>query len=136
MTQITPEEDAAAIRRYLESRVLEFAASGAPVSAIEIGYELGQVGWIYVHADRRKHHRRDGSWTSVLGWAPLLEMNHWVQANPSEVGEFILEIVQEARADGLFSPLTRLGPVQLDIEDFDGAWAWPAFEGLGTVNLA
>ncbi len=136
MTKIRFEEDAAAIRRYLDSRVHEFIALATPISAIEVGYEVSQAGWVYIHADRREQHQRDGEWTSSLDDEPLLEMSHWVEADPEEVGRFLLEIIQTARADGLFSTLKRSGSIQLDIEDFDGSWAWPTFAELGKSNLA
>lgn len=136
MTMINSKDDAIALRRYLESRVREFAASGIPISGIGIGYEVSQSGWVYVNADTRKQHARDGEWTSGLDNDPLLEMSHWVETDPGEAGQFILKIIQSARADGVFSPLKQYGPVQLDIEDFDGSWAWPAYEELGKSNLA
>jgi hypothetical protein len=136
MPQIKPQEDAAAIRRYLDSRVREIAASRDAVSAIEIGYEVSQAGWVYVHADCRAQHERDGEWTLGLNDNNVLELAHWVGADSEEAGQMILKVVQAARADGVFSALGPPGSIQLDIEDFNGGWAWPEFDQLGKTNLA
>jgi hypothetical protein len=133
---IKPKEDADAIRRYLQSRVKEFAAEGGTLSAIEIGYEVSQSGWVFVHADRREQHERDGEWTGGLDDGTMLELSHWVEADPEEAGKLILKIVQAARSDGVFLALGPPGSVQLDIEDFDGEWGWPKYEDLGKTNLA
>lgn len=136
MAKLKPKEDADAIRRYLEARVKEIAAKGGAVSAIQIGYEVSQAGWVFVDADRRKVHERDGEWTAGLNNRNALELAHWVEADPEKAGKLILQVVQAARADGVFSALGPPGSIQLDIEDFDGAWAWPKFEELGKANLA
>ena len=52
------------------------------------------------------------------------------------VGEMILGVLKAAKADGVFSSLTHFGPVQLDIEDFNGGWGWPEYDDLGKTNLA
>ena len=136
MPNIKPKEDAQAIRRYLESRVKEFEAAGKAVSAVEIGYEVSQAGWVFVHADLRKEHERDGEWTRGLDDGELLELAHWAEADSEEAGMLVLNVVQAARKDGVFAKLGPPGSVQLDIEDFDGEWAWPTFEELGKTNLA
>lgn len=135
MPKIKPNEDAVAIRRYLESRVKEIAAAGEGLSAIEIGYEVNQAGWVFVNADRREQHERDGEWTSGLDDSELLELAHWVGVAPEEAGKLVLSVVQAARKDGVFAALGPSGSIQLDIEDFDCEWAWPELEELGKTNL-
>ena len=52
------------------------------------------------------------------------------------IGEMILHVLTTARKNGLFKDLSRFGNVQLDIEDFNGGWAWPEYDELGKSNLA
>src|SRR5438045_194333 len=116
MPKTKPKEDADAIRGYLESRVKSFAAAGEAVSAIEIGYEVSQSGWVFVHADLREQHERDGEWTGALDDGKLLELGHWVGVDSEEAGKLVLKVVLSARSDGVFSALGPPGSIQLDIE--------------------
>ena len=52
------------------------------------------------------------------------------------VGEMILGVRKSAKVDGVFSQLEHFGPVQLDIEDFNGGWGWPEYDDLGKTKLA
>ena len=60
-------EDAKVFRRELESSVKSIAAAKpASLSALEIGYSCDQSGWIFIHADERPTHERDGQWTTSI----------------------------------------------------------------------
>ncbi|MCA9175140.1 MAG: hypothetical protein KDB14_11710 [Planctomycetales bacterium] len=52
------------------------------------------------------------------------------------IGEMILDVLMNAKSDGVFEPLKTFGAVQLDIEDFNGGWGWPEYDDLGKTNLA
>ena len=52
------------------------------------------------------------------------------------IGEMILDVLMNAKSDGVFKTLTAFGTVQLDIEDFNGGWGWPEYDDLGKTNLA
>src|SRR4051812_43846409 len=121
MPTTKPKEDADAIRGYLESRVKSFAAAGEAVSAVEIGYEGSQAGWVFVHADLREQHEGDGGWAGALDDGKLLELRRWGGVDSEEAGKLVLKVVLAAGKDGVFSALGPPGSIQLDIEHFDGA---------------
>jgi hypothetical protein len=133
-----------------------------PVSAIEVGYCFDQSGWIHVNFDVRPAHERDGSWTRFKA-RDLLDRPHWVEAAEAildkkpvtlirpdgkrrdgkltedafstALGRMIKDALLKAKADGTFAPLPKRPGCQLDIEEFNGSWAWPDYEKLGKVNL-
>ena len=51
------------------------------------------------------------------------------------LGEFIKAVVLQANHQGLFRKLPTRDTCQIDIEEFNGNWAWPEYDGLGKVNL-
>jgi hypothetical protein len=131
------------------------------ISAIEIGYEASQSGWIFIHADSRTSHDRDGKWTNEIADDKLIKMTHWDQSSDDAeeititdykgntttfladesdndleiaVGKMILNEMRKAKTDGLFAELSNK-KIQFDIEDFNGCWAWPEYEELGIKNL-
>lgn len=173
MQTVDLREDAKVFRRELEAAVENIVNSKPScLSAIEIGYSCDQSGWIFIHADERPVHERDGEWTSYIEDDQCIQYEHWIEAieasfegeaftvikydgskfevaydedelvEESEdpfvkaVGEMILEVLMAAKVDGVFSRLEQFGPVQLDIEDFNGGWGWPEFDELGKTNLA
>ncbi len=51
-------------------------------------------------------------------------------------GEALLAIALDAIASGLFDPLPLRDECQLDLEEFDGMWAWPSeHEDIGRANI-
>jgi hypothetical protein len=157
-------QDLPTIREYLSSRVKTQANVEKPVSAIEIGFQLCQWGQVLVHFDTREGHKRDGTWTLALD-GPTLKVKHWCKAYEAAgrkgisfvlfdgetqsikagsddekvadlFGTVLLAIARDAIATGTFEPLTVSDKCQLDIEEFDGMWAWPAkYEDCGKTNL-
>jgi hypothetical protein len=157
-------KDLPTLRKHLASRVRTQSKVKQPVSGIAIGFQLNQAGLIVVHFDVRKQHQRDGSWTLAMG-GPTLKVNHWCKAyeaagddgisvtlldgksksikagagdeKVAEVfGSVLLAIARDAIATGTFKPLTLSDKCQLDIEEFDGNWGWPAkYEDCGRTNL-
>lgn len=159
-------EDAVAILAMMASRVALYLAgndSPDPVSAVEVGFNLCQSGWVYVHFDGRPEHQRDGEWTRFDD-GDLLDRPGWLEAcerleheavpvtlmdgSASELpegaddeqiceffGSFLRQLVLNAHAAGAFERLPKRANFQLDLEDFNGVWAWPAFDEMGRVNL-
>lgn len=165
MQTIDLREDAKVFRRELETFVQSIVAvKPASLSALEIGYSCDQSGWIFVHADERPHHERDGQWTTSIDDDRCIDFGHWIEAIESSfegeafavikidatkfvvpqdgddltsaIGEMILDVLLTAKSDGVFKPLKSYGDVQLDIEDFNGGWGWPEYDDLGKTNLA
>jgi hypothetical protein len=175
MPTIDLRQDAVTFRRGLEVRIGEIVSeNGAPVCAVEVGYDCGQGGWVFVHADRRNRHQRDGKWTSDIRDDNVIPMPHWAEAvearfegevvtvqrhdgssfvvpafdedaeeDPDSedpfaaaVGEMLLDVLTSAKADGVLRILGPAGTIQLDIEDFNGTWAWPEYDDLGKTNMA
>ncbi len=176
MRTIDLRQDARDFRRELEAHVKSIVASRpASLSALEIGYSCDQSGWIFIHADERPQHHRDGEWTTKITKDRYIDFGHWIEAIEASfegegftvvkfdgtqfvvpafdedaneldgdaddpftvaVGEMILSVLMNAKSDGVFTPLKSHGDVQLDIEDFNGGWAWPEVDDLGKTNLA
>lgn len=136
-----------------------------PITAVEVGYEFDQRGWLFVYFDTRATHGRDGEWTRFLddkhSRRGFLERPHWhaafmtlepvtvvltdgTEESLGEVtapafaeilGEFVRDVVLRLKDEGIFDPLPKSDGCQLDIEDFNGRWVWPEFYDLGKLNL-
>jgi hypothetical protein len=156
--------DLPALRDHIAERVRTQSQVHKPISAIEVGFQLSQSGLVLLHFDTRKKHTRDGSWTLALG-GPTLALPHW-QAAYEDAGEdgisFVLPtgerhgldagedeetvvgvfgealraITLDALAAGMFASLKLKDDCQLDLEEFDGLWAWPSdYEDVGRTNI-
>ena len=142
------------IRGYISNRTEAQTRVKEPVSAITVGFRLDQACLIAIHFDTREKHERDGTWDVALD-GPTLEMPHWNEAYESAndagvsfvlltgeayeissdvvddeavagvFGEALLTITLDALAAGVFDPLPLRDDCQLDLEEFDGMWAWP-----------
>jgi hypothetical protein len=81
MKTIDLREDAKVFRRELESTVKSIATDKpASLSALEIGYSCDQSGWIFIHADERPQHERDGQWTAKIDEDRCIDFEHWIEA--------------------------------------------------------
>lgn len=160
------EDLRALLVRRVNEYASEIANSPQPssVSAIEIGYYLCQDGWIVVHFDTRPQHTRDGECSNFTK-NELIQRPEWQSAHDAvqqNGGEFILpdgtrlelpaetscealadifgrmikDVLIAAKSDGVFNGLPKREGCQMDVEEFDGMWAWPDYEQLGKVNLA
>jgi len=158
-------KDVKALREHLAQKVEAYARKASkapPVSAVEVGYEFEQAGWVYVGFDARPAHQRDGAWTRFKS-RDLLPRPDWNKAAmaleegkpvtlilpngerhsgklteksfASLLGRTIKGLLLQVKKDGVFAPLPRREGCQIDIEEFNGNWAWPAYEKLGKVNL-
>jgi hypothetical protein len=81
MQTIDLRKDAEVFRSGLETAVKSIVAENlATLSALEIGYSCDQSGWIFIHADQRPKHERDGQWTTQIDEDKCLEFDHWIEA--------------------------------------------------------
>ena len=146
-------KDAADIRTMLERRTAQFLSQppGEAVSGIEVGYSYHQ-GWVVAFFDTRAVHEIDGEWT-VFDERDLLYRPHWEAAAdargrggvafvlpdgrrlaaPADMpehdfagvyGQMIADVLVSAEAQGVFAALPKRQTYQLDVEEFDGCWAW------------
>jgi hypothetical protein len=157
-------DDLPIIRDYINARVLAQSKIDEPVSAIEVGFQLCQAGWVFYHFDTRQHHERDGEWTMAINGVDL-ELPHWQTAYESAgengasfillsgerldvksgagdftvagvFGDALRATTLDAVARGLFKPLKLRDGCQLDMENFDAMWAWPwKYEDVGRSNI-
>ena len=109
MGKIDLRKDAKKFRRELNKTVKSLAKSTEPISALEFGYDCDQGGWIFIHADRRPQHDRDGQWTVDLDDDNTIEMPHWIEAIDAN---FEGEEIQLTKFDG-----TKLVIPGFDSED-------------------
>ena len=156
-------KDIEPIRKHLAARVATQFKTRTPVSGITVGFQLNQAGFVVVHFDVRDKHERDGSWTDAMGGATL-KMPQWRRAYeaaggkgvafvmpdgkaqdlPPDAGDgkvagvfgmVLFAIVRDAISSGVFASLPLRDECQLDMEEFDGMWAWPEFDDLGRTNI-
>ena len=156
--------DLPVIRDYIADRVRTQSKVDKSISAIEVGFQLCQAGLVLFHFDTREKHERDGTWTLALD-GPTLDLPHWQAAYESAsedgasfilltgerrdleagaddatvagvFGEALIAITLDAIAGGMFEPLELRDDCQLDLEEFDGMWAWPfEYEDVGRTNV-
>lgn len=134
-----------------------------PVKLIEIGYEYSQAGWVIAVFDTRPDAEPDGEWTRELdNESTLLQRPHWVEAGEfnleapiaviglqgitttlaagselaQTLGDLLKAVVIKARADGMFTALSKANGCELGIEHFSGEYGWPEYEARGQENLA
>lgn len=123
------------------------------VSGVTVGFHLCQKGWIVVRFDTRPHHSRDGEWTRFTD-ADVVKVPQWkrihdaVQAEggtfllpngktkriPADIacerlaaiyGEMIKGVLVGEKQAGAFDQLPKHRGFRIDVEEFDGMWAWP-----------
>lgn len=58
-----------------------------------------------------------------------------VKAFSTILGRLIKDALLKAKKAKLFDEVPKHEKCQLDIEDFNGSWAWPKYEDLGRNNL-
>jgi len=135
------------------------------VSAVEVAFEFAQRGWIIIHFDTRPQHKRDGHYNEKNlfprpQWFTLVKALDYLsdagkrkpaqlilpdgtEVNTATLSESdysaalgdMLRVVLQAKSDGLFARLTTNDACQIDIEEFNGTWAWPEYDLLGKVNV-
>ena len=156
--------DLPTIRDYIAARVRAQAKVKTPIGAVVVGFQVNQAGLLLIHFDTRDRYDRDGEWTKAFG-RNTLKLPHWQEAyeavaedgasfirlsgKPRAVragaadetvmglfGAALRAIVHDAFARGMFAPLPLRDDCQLDLEEFDGNWAWPGgHDALGRTNI-
>lgn len=106
MPEINLIEDAIKFREALESTVAEFDAE--TLSAIEVGFDCDEEGWIFIHGDRRPVHEADGDWTIEMDDENTLFMEHWVEA-------------RDARYEGESLSLKKMDGSSVELSPIDEA---------------
>lgn len=53
-----------------------------------------------------------------------------------EIGQMLLDVMMAFKIEDRFDSLGPCGTIQLDIEEFNGSWAWPDYDDLGVTNIA
>jgi hypothetical protein len=154
----------AAIQEYIASRVAGFdpetnygPGEGQTISAIDLGYDFVQGGWVALIFDTRDESEPDGSWTTFLdddnllyrSWPELADaifdeqavtvtLLDGTQRNFSGsddldtagelLGQLMHDLLLEARDTGLLGTLPTAEKCYLGVEDFNGAYGWPDYE--------
>lgn len=150
---------------YIAKRVKEHLAlaNPAPVSRIDFGFEFGQSNWVALAFDTRENAEPDGSWSQGIDdivftrpnwpiWHELPEDEtvffidvHGNKVNVMDdpdnlicgiVGEAMKHALLQARAAGVFKPLTKASKCELGVENVEGYFGWPSYEDRGKENLA
>ncbi|MBU6303195.1 MAG: hypothetical protein KGS60_16730 [Verrucomicrobia bacterium] len=114
MPEINLLQDAKTFRAALEQRVAEFQSE--TLSAIEVGYDCDDRGWIYIHADRRAVHEADGDWTIEMDEDDVVPMEHWVTAREAR---YEGEPLSVKRVDGSAVALSALDDDEMEHEEAD-----------------
>ena len=155
-------DDVKPLLDYIATRVQAQMDDPRPVSAIEVGFRLCQVGMFVIHFDTRDIHQADGEWTMALD-GPTIEFPHWQAAceaedgvtfilldgskrelppgcNDVEIGSTIGGVLRSVTLDAVrqqvLAPLNLRDDCELDVEEFEGIWAWPAdASDHGKINL-
>lgn len=153
-----------AVRKYVgKSKAKGTAKKHPPVSRIDLSFSLGDseaTPWVHLHFDTKPGSDPDGSPTHP-DFAKLRRKS-WlaaVQATCEDesvkviglagkarkcagdalveaVGSFLVAMLLDARATGVFEELPKTKRCELGVEDpCSGAFGWPAYEQRGKENL-
>jgi hypothetical protein len=100
---------------------------------------MTQTGYVAIVFDTRPGADSDGEWTRHIDNAEnVLRFPHWptaLAADPANgetvvrVGEMIRDTIVELRDRGDFASLPLRADAFFVVEEFDGAWGWPPYEG-------
>jgi hypothetical protein len=127
-----------------------------PIKMIYAGYEFDQRGWFALIFDRRPDAAHDGEWTGYLD-GNMLERPSWTVARERNderpiqvrtvdgstkafppgtefgplIGRMLVEVLQRAEREGVFSRLPRANELELGLEEFNGSLGWSSLTGFG-----
>ena len=161
----------AAIQKYLETRINEFDAQtnygpgeGTTITAMDLGFEFSQGGWVALIFDTRDDAEPDGQWTTFLDeenlfysatdWPALADAmfegesvevtfvdgttksisDDWEELIVA-IGEMLKDLLLEAKSSGLFKKLPKAPKCYIGVEDFEGNYGWPQYEQRETEGL-
>ena len=144
-------DDVPKLRKYIADRVRAQSDDPTPISAVEVGFRMCQVGLYVITFDTRPLHAADGGWTDALN-GPTVEFPHWQEACEARdgvtfvlldgttrelppgcndidvattIGEALRSMAVGEFERGTFASLPLRGDCQLDVEEFEGIWLWP-----------
>ncbi len=140
------------------------AGEHRPVSRIDLWFWLYDGGlsppFVLLHLDTRPESEPDGTWShesfaevKLPRWRRSIEkmiegeMVEFVMRDgsvrkgdadqiESVFGEFLVDVLKSARADGVFKILPKSAGCELGVESDDGEFGWPVYEERGRENLA
>jgi hypothetical protein len=153
-----------AVRKYIaKHKATKTAKSHPPIGRIDLGFSLGDsesTPWVHLHFDTKPGSEPDGSPThpdfaklARKAWLPAVqavcdgEKVAVVQMDgktrkcgdadlTQTIGKFLVSILLDSKATGLFADLPRADRCELGVEDpTTGAFGWPRYEDRGKKNL-
>ncbi len=138
------------------------AKTHPPVTRVDLIYSLGDsesTPWVHLHFDTKPGSEPDGDPThpdfarrTREEWLPAVqavcdeeEVNvvkpdgKTRKCGDAELGEtigdFLVAMLLEARANGVFASLPKGDRCELGVEDSSGEFGWPAYDDRGKENL-
>jgi hypothetical protein len=154
-----------AVRTYVRKHLAATTAKNhPPVTRIDMTFSLGDsqsTPWVHLNFDTKPGSEPDGD-PSHWGFGQL-ERDSWLPAVQAvcdaekvevvqldgktrecdagefgrQIGDFLVSMLKEARAAGLFAALPRAERCELGVEDpTSGEFGWPNYEDRGKENLA
>jgi hypothetical protein len=161
MVTIDMRQCADDFRRMLTDAVQRYHA--APVTRIDLAFSLGDsesIPWVHLHLDTKPGSEPDGDPShpdfgklSRPDWLPAVqavceeetvdvigldgESHSCDEVELStQIGEFLVSVLLNARAEGVFAALPRAERCELGVEDpTTGDFGWPNYEDRGQENL-
>ncbi len=157
-------QDAIAIRTFLKDAVRDYSAKQHPaVTRIDLAFSLGDSEstlWVHLHLDTKAGGEPDGdpthrdlaqlerqSWLAAVQavcndeLVAVVKLDGKTQecdagALGQQVGVFLVSMLQEARAAGIFAGLPKARRCELGVEDpTTGEFGWPNYDDRGKENL-
>ncbi len=139
------------------------ATKHPPVSRIDLVFSLGDsesTPWVHLHLDTKPGSEPDGDPThpdfaklTRSGWLAAVQAvceeetvslvkpdGESLQCDDAAlteaIGNFLVDVLLEARDKGMFADLPRADRCELGVEDpWTGEFGWPAYEERGKKNL-
>jgi hypothetical protein len=154
-----------AVRDYsAKHRAINTAKQHPPVTRIDLVFSLGDsvsTPWVHLHLDTKAGGEPDGDPThpdfARLGresWLPAVQAvcneervaivrldSETLECDATElgkqIGEFLVSVLLDARATGIFAGLPKSERCELGVEDpTTGEFGWPEYDQRGKDNLA
>lgn len=164
MATIDLRKDAADVQGMLANAVRSYSAKKhLPVSRIDLIFSLGDsesTPWVHLHFDTKPGSEPDGDPThpdfaklTREAWLPAVQavceektvsvVNQDGKSRKCDggtltetIGQFLVDMLLEARDKGVFTELPKADSCELGVEDpTTGEFGWPAYEERGKKNL-
>lgn len=156
-------KESAAISRFIAKRVDRFDSTtnvgpgeGAKVSAVELGFDFEQGGWVALIFDTRQKPDRDGEWNGFLEEETMLQRPEWAELSEAlregkrvaitlmngrktslthdceALGEVLYHMLKDTFTDsiheGAFRSLPRRSKCYVGVEETEGRFGWPDYD--------